>query len=184
MKLRQLLMPTIFIGTAILGLAPLATGHPIDAMSGASIQILGGTTTDVSATVNWKVTNGDARGNGTMTLYMNTVNNGTSSKSMVIPSSARSAERTSASYTITGLTPATKYFFWMRITSGSYLATGGTDTLRTEPKSSSILGLTKGAAPQGQMPVDVMGRRLPSRGFAPVRFSSSGAQIQPSPSYP
>jgi len=146
-----------------------------DAVSGASIAILGGNTTDTTATISWKMNNQGTR-NGTMVWNLNTVNNGTTSKKVGIPASVRQNEATSATYTITGsLIPATKYYFWLYCSEGNYSAKSVTDSFTTEKTTTSIQQKNQMVIPMAYNSVDPLGRRLQNQGA--IQLSQFGSKI-------
>lgn len=163
-----------------LPLSQRAFSGTIDAVSGASIKILGGTTTDTSATPKWQITDGNAKSSGTMTMYLNTVNNGQSSRTVSIPVSSRRSEGTSATYTVTGLLPATKYYFWFKVVEGTrYSASSGLDSLKTDSKTSGVdRPTTTRAIANGYVPTDAVGRRLPASSRAPYSIQPYGTFVQ------
>ncbi|HXP91653.1 MAG TPA: hypothetical protein VN931_12075 [Fibrobacteria bacterium] len=150
----------------------------IDAVSGASIAILAGTTTTTgtaaTANVNWRFNDGHA-GQGTCVISLT----GALAKSYTVPASARTNERTSATYAITGLAAKSTYSFTIKISEGGNQANSGKATFTTDAGTSSILGKGPYAGARPPVGYDVFGRRLGRVPQDLVGFGPGGAQFDP-----
>jgi len=167
------------IPLAIAFLAPgAARAGVIDAVSGASIQILAGTTTTTgtaaTANVNWRFNDGHA-GQGTCVISLT----GALTKSYTVPASARTNERTSATYAITGLAPKSTYSFTIKISEGGNQANSGKATFTTDAGTSAILGKSPYANARPPVGYDVFGRRLGRVPQDLVGFGPNAAQFDP-----
>lgn len=161
------------IVAGVLGLSLNANSGTIDAVSGSSIKVTSGTTTTTTATLNCTF---DQSG-GTWRMYYDVTDHTATSG---FPKSAATTTRV---FKLTGLTPATKYFYWIVVVDPSGSHKSGnlhtTKTVFTTDATASVLENTRQPSLQGYQPVDAMGRRLQQgRSFAPVQLTPVGAEIQ------
>jgi|GEM_PF-1750482 hypothetical protein len=153
----------------------------IDAVSGASIGILAGTTTTTGssavANVKWRFNSGHA-GEGTCVISLT----GALTKSYTVPASARTNEQTSATYAITGLAAKSTYSLTINITKGGHQANSGKATFTTDGSGgpSAILPGTAYGAGRPSVGYDAFGRRLGRIPRDLVDFTRNGpAQFDP-----
>jgi len=170
-------MAGIILAAALLA-AGSARAGVIDAVSGASIAILAGTTTTTGSTavanVNWRFNDGHA-GEGTCVISLT----GALTKSYTVPASARTNERTSATYAITGLAAKSTYSITININGSGHQANSGKATFTTDAGASAILGKAPYASARPPVGYDVFGRRLGRVPQDLVGFGQNGAQFDP-----
>lgn len=177
MKTTQGLAASLWLAlAAVLGLSQFATSGTIDAVSGASLDIVGGTTTTNSATVKFTF----VEKNGTWRLYYDVVDH--TAMSEFTKFAGISGSSGTMSITATGLTAGTKYYYWLygsesHGTSSLHTA----KTIFTTDGASSILRRIPKTADH-RSAVDPLGRQIEQqRGFAPVQIDPNGAGIQIEP---
>ena len=141
----------------------------VDATTGASIQVIGGTTTDTAATINWKMIERAGEGNCTINLLTPTA------RAIAVPASARTNESVKATYTFGGLTAATTYTFTINTRGSGGSARSNQSKFVTDPKKSAgILLQTPYGAARPTTGYDAFGRRLGRVVPAGVRFGAEG----------
>ncbi|MEN9307391.1 MAG: hypothetical protein RL173_1323 [Fibrobacterota bacterium] len=169
MRRRTSLAATLgVVACAILGIANFAEAGKIDAVSGSSIKVTGGTTTATSATINY--TFGET--GGTRRLYYDVADHTTAS------SFPKFASTTSNTFTISGLKGGTKYFYWILLTDGRH-QDGSLHTAATvfsTDAAAGILAPKNGNIPNQTSKVDPLGRQSPNRG--PIQINQFGTQIE------
>lgn len=177
MKFAKFTLAGVALGAALLVPAASHAGV-IDAVSGASIGILAGTTTTTGTTavanVKWQFNNGHAsQGNCVISLT------GALTKSYSVAASARTNERTSATYQITGLAAKSTYSFTIKISEGGNQANSGKATFTTDAGTgpSSILPQAPYGAARPSVGYDAFGRRLGRVVPAGVSFGQVGGAL-------
>jgi hypothetical protein len=153
----------------------------IDAVSGASIAILAGTTTTTGSTavanVKWRFNDSHA-GEGTCVISLS----GALTKSYTVPASSRSNEASSATYAITGLAASSTYSFTINISEraggGGHQANSGKATFTTDAGASGILQVAPFGASHSSTGYDAFGRRLGRIPASTVQYSTQGAGIE------
>jgi hypothetical protein len=160
---------------AVLGLSRFAASGTIDAVSGSSIKVTGGTTTTTGATIN--ITFGHS--GGTRRCYYDVADH------TAITGFTKFASASGNTFTLSGLTAGTSYYYWIQITqSGEKTASfHPTTTIKTDGASSVLRRIPESAGNRSY--VDPLGRRIgQQRGSAPVRISPDGAGIRIEPTAP
>ncbi len=169
---------------AALGLSQAATSGTIDAISAASFQLKGGSTTTTSATFNVY----HNQENGSFRIYWDTKSQTSTSgfpSGNLVNGDLVNGSSAGGSATITKLLPGTSYFFWIqgyegenqtkivgkaKIT-GNFTTDGTSSALRRIPESVG-----------NRSAIDPMGRQIgQQRGFAPVQIDRNGSGIQIEP---
>ena len=146
----------------------------VDATTGASIQVTGGTTTDSSATIIWKMRGRAGEGNCVINLLT------PSARAIAVPASARTNEAISATYTFAGLVPATTYTFMINTRGGGGSASSNQSKFVTDPKKvTGILLQTPYGAARPTGGYDAFGRRLGRVPQDAVQFGAGAAQFNP-----
>lgn len=161
---------------SLLGLTQFATSGTVDAVSGSSIRVTGGTTTTNGATIN--ITFGHSGGN--RRCYYDVTDKTT------ITSFAKFASASGNTFNLTGLNPGTTYYYWIQITqSGERTASfHSPKPFKTDGTSGVELRRIPQTAGNRSF-VDPLGRAIgQQRGFAPVRISPDGAGIRIEPNVP
>ncbi|MEK7394461.1 MAG: hypothetical protein AAB214_18035 [Fibrobacterota bacterium] len=169
MKRRTSLAATLgVVACAILGLANFAEAGKIDAVSGSSIKVSGGTTTATGATINFSFT----RSGGTRRCYYDVADH------TAVSAFPKFATTTSNSFTISGLKGGTKYFYWIQITQSGETS-GNLHTAATVFSTDAVAGIVapaQGMTPKQSSMIDPLGRRVNNRG--PIRINQFGTQIE------
>ena len=162
-----------------MGLSHTATSGTIDAVSGASLKIVGGTTTTNSATIKYTFT----ERNGTWRLYYDIVDHATMAGFTKF--AAATGTSGTMSITATGLASGTKYYYWLY---GS--ESHGTTSLHNAKTvfttdGSSAVELRRIPSGANRTSFDPLGRALGGRqGVAPVQIDRDGAGIRIEPAAP
>lgn len=156
--MKKSLYTSLLVCACVLGLwIRSEAAGTIDATSGASISVTGGTITDTSATIKWTET----ETNGVLRIYWDTVNvaRGKQHDSVTVPNTTSTRGR-AASYLISKkLKPGRKYFFTLYASEshGTYTTSSTfTTAASTTGLSSSPASLPKMARTPG---VDLLGRK-------------------------
>jgi hypothetical protein len=144
----------------------------VDATSGASIQVLGGSTTDTSANVIWRMVK--RSGEGVCVINLKTPY----AQAISVPASVRTAEATSANFTFGGLLPGTTYTFTINVRGGGGSAKSNVATMITNGKTSSIVAPIPYNAARPSVGYDAFGRRLGRIPQSGVAYSPQGALLR------
>ena len=157
---------------AVLGLSQFANSGTVDAVSGSSIKVTGGTTTTTGATINFTF----GRGGGTRKCYYDVADH------TAVSGFTKSATTSGNSFTISGLTSGTSYYYWIQISQPGE-QTGSLHSnkpFKTDGTSSVLRRIPESA--YGRSSVDPMGRQIgQQRGFSPVRIDPAGSGIRIDP---
>lgn len=160
------------IAAALLGWTSSATAGKLDAVSGSSIKMTGGTTTATTASLACTFT----ETGGTWRLYYDIADHTATS---AFPKSVATTNKT---FNLTGLTASTKYYYWVIISDGRHkdgsLHSDGAKivTAFTTDAAAGIRDIDRATFDNSANPaVDPMGRRGQNRG--PIRINELGTQI-------
>lgn len=173
---KRLAIPLGLALCGLLGTAHLAHSGTVDAVSGSSIKVTGGSTTANSATLNFTF----GRSGGTRRCYYDIADH------TAVSGFTKFATTSGNSFTISGLAAGTKYFYWIQI-SQSGEKTGSLHTTGTVFKTdgSSAVELRRIPSTANRTSFDPLGRSLGGRqGVAPVQIDRGGAGIRIEPAAP
>jgi len=172
MRSRTSLAATLgVVACGLLGMTNFATAGTIDAVSAASLKVTGGTTTATTAALNFTYT----KTNGTWRLFYDVTDHTSyTAFTKYVQVSGKSGTMTA---NVTGLTPATKYFYWLQgyerfptADNSKVHASFNTDA------AAGILGKETTQLDPSSRNVDPLGRRVNNRG--PIRINQFGTQIE------